>query len=69
LIQLKKVKTLIYCIFCGYWERPTKKDAGSLMEELKTDEEFGLTDIAHRLEIYPCPTYLIKEFIKDAENE
>jgi hypothetical protein len=51
--------------FVGYWNKPTKKDAESLREELMVDEEFGLTEIAHRLDILPCPDYLLKEFIND----
>ena len=50
--------------FCGYWNKPSKQDAQSLREELMSDEEFGLTEIAHRLDIVPCPDYLLKEFIK-----
>jgi hypothetical protein len=37
--------------FCGYWERPTQKDADSLREELKNDPEFGLQDIADKVDI------------------
>ena len=51
--------------FVGYWNKPTKKDAESLREELMVDEEFGLTEIAHRLDILPCPDYLLKEFVND----
>jgi len=53
--------------FVGYWNKPTKKDADLLREELMTDEEFGLTDIAHRLDILPAPDYIVKEFIKEIE--
>ena len=49
--------------FCGYWNKPSKKDAEHLKEELLNDEEFGLTEIAHRLEILPAPDYIVKEFI------
>lgn len=56
-------KTILH--FCGYWNEPKKEDAESLLEELKTDEEFGLTDIAHRLVIITCPDELVQEFIKD----
>lgn len=49
--------------FVGYWSKPTLIDAQSLREELMNDEEFGLTEIAHRLEILPAPDYIIKEFI------
>jgi hypothetical protein len=48
--------------FCGYWDEPDEIDAQSLLDELKTDEEFGLTDIADRLVIIPAPEYLVDEF-------
>jgi hypothetical protein len=51
--------------FVGYWNKPTKIDADSLREELMTDEEFGLTEIAHRLDILPAPDYIVQEFIKE----
>lgn len=51
--------------FVGYWEEPTKNDADQLREELMTDEEFGLTEIAHRLDILPAPDYIVEEFMKD----
>jgi hypothetical protein len=51
--------------FCGYWEEPTKNDADSLRDELMTDEEFGLTGIAHRLDILPAPDYIVKGFIDE----
>lgn len=49
--------------FVGYWKEPTKLDAIALREELMTDEEFGLTEIAHRLDILPAPDYIVEEFI------
>lgn len=59
--------------FVGYWEEPTKQDVDLLREELMTDEEFGLTEIAYRLDILPCPDYLFDKFlndiIKNYENE
>ena len=56
--------------FCGYWKEPTKEDADSLREELISDEEFGLTEIAHRLDILPAPDYIIKHYIENiVENE
>ena len=51
--------------FVGYWEEPNKTDADQLREELMTDEEFGLTEIAHRLDILPAPDYIVEEFTKD----
>ena len=55
--------------FCGYWNKPTKVDADSLLEELSTDSEFGLTEIAQRLKIMVAPDWLVAEYIKDIENE
>ena len=51
--------------FVGYWNKPTKKDADSLRQELMTDEEFGLTKIAHRLDILPAPDYIVKQYINE----
>jgi hypothetical protein len=56
--------------FVGYWNEPTKADADSLREELISDGEFGLTEIAHRLDILPAPDYIVKHYIENiAENE
>ena len=56
--------------FCGYWNKPTKVDADNLREELGEDESFGLTEIAHRLDILPAPDYIIEEYVKEIiENE
>jgi hypothetical protein len=56
--------------FVGYWNKPTKADADSLREELISDEEFGLTEIAHRLDILPAPNYIVKHYIENiVENE
>jgi hypothetical protein len=54
--------------FVGYWNKPTLSDAESLREELMTDEEFGLTEIAHRLDILPAPDYIVQEFLKGLEK-
>ena len=54
--------------FVGYWNKPTLRDANLLREELMTDEEFGLTEIAHRLDILPAPDYIVQEYIKDIES-
>ena len=54
--------------FVGYWEKPTKTDADLLREELINDEEFGLTEIAHRLDILPAPDYIVKEFMNGVED-
>ena len=55
--------------FVGYWAKPTKTDADSLRQELMTDEEFGLTEIAHRLDILPAPDYIVQEYIKDITED
>jgi hypothetical protein len=54
--------------FCGYWNEPKKSDADSLREELMNDEEFGLTEIAHRLDILPAPDYIVDEYAKMIEE-
>jgi hypothetical protein len=54
--------------FVGYWKKPTKTDADLLREELINDEEFGLTEIAHRLDILPAPDYIVKEFMNNIED-
>ena len=51
--------------FVGYWSKPTKIDADSLRGELMTDKVFGLTEIAHRLDILPAPDYIVQEYLKD----
>lgn len=55
--------------FVGYWVKPTKEDADDLRKELMTDKEFGLTKIAHRLDILPAPDYIVDEYKKIIENE
>lgn len=50
--------------FVGYWNKPNEQDAASLREELMTDKEFGLTEIAHRLDILPAPDYIVKQYIE-----
>lgn len=51
--------------FVGYWDKPTKQDIDSLREELMKDEEFGLTEIANRLDILYCPEHLLKKYISE----
>lgn len=55
--------------FVGYWSLPTLADVDSLREELMTDEEFGLTHIAHRLDILPAPSYIVEEYRKTMGEE
>jgi hypothetical protein len=56
--------------FCGYWNQPTLVEAEDLKRELAEDPEFGLINIAHRLEIIPAPDDIMEMIIKDiTENE
>lgn len=49
--------------FVGYWEEPTKEDAQHLYEELKTDEEFGLTKIIDNLVILPASEEIVEIYV------
>jgi hypothetical protein len=55
--------------FVGYWKEPTIVDATNLRKELMSNEEFGLTEIAHRLDILPAPDYIVQQFFKEISNE
>jgi len=55
--------------FVGYWEEPQKSDADALREELMTDEEFGLTEIAHCVDILPAPDYIVEEYRKQVYGD
>lgn len=55
--------------FAGYWEKPTKEDAKHLKQELMTDEEFGLTEVANKLAILPAPDYIVEEYLKMMDYE
>lgn len=55
--------------FVGYREKPTKTDADSLRQELINEKEFGLTEIAHRLDILPAPDYIVKEFMDNVVDD
>jgi hypothetical protein len=50
--------------FVGYWDEPTKADVESLMNEIETDEEFGLTELArdNKLEYYPAPEDILEYY-------
>jgi len=47
--------------FCECWNKPSKKDAEHLREELLNDNEFRLTDIVRRLDIIPAPDYIVNK--------
>jgi hypothetical protein len=51
--------------FVGYWEKPTKLDADSLRKELMIDKVFGLTEIAHSLDIVPAPDHIVEKYVKE----
>lgn len=55
--------------FCGYEEKPSKKEVNSLREELKTDKEFGLTEIYERLIILPAPPDIVEKYRKMVEKQ
>ena len=55
--------------FVGYWNEPTIVDATNLRKELMSDEEFGLTEIVHRLDILPAPDYIVQQFFKEISND
>jgi len=55
--------------FVGYWKEPRKSDADALREELMSDEEFGLTEIAHRLDILPAPDYIVEVYKKEVYGD
>jgi hypothetical protein len=57
------MKTILH--FCGYWKQPTLVEAEELRKELSEDTEFGLTEIAHRLEIFPAPEEILGQFLED----
>ena len=40
--------------FVGYWSQPEKEEFDDLKRELSEDDQFGLVDIADRLEYVPC---------------
>lgn len=49
--------------FVGYWKEPTIDDANELREELRNDEEFGLTDIIDTLQILPAPEDIVRHYV------
>lgn len=51
--------------FVGYSSKPTSIDVQKLREELINNKEFGLTEIAHRLNITPASECIVNEFLKN----
>ena len=55
--------------YCAYEKEPTQKDADQLREELRTDEDFGLQDIADIVCIFPATEEVIEHFRKGIEKD
>lgn len=56
------LKTVLH--FCGYIDQPGENELLSLMNELRTNETFGLTEIAHRLDFLAAPDDLVEEYVR-----
>lgn len=52
-----------------YASPPGDIDKTHLLEEIKNDKTFGLTEIAHRLTVVELPDYYVTSMIKDAKEE
>ena len=62
------IKTVLH--FCGYIEQPGENELRSLMNELRTNKTFGLTEIADRLDYLAAPEDLIEMYVQQLiENE
>ena len=49
--------------FVGYWQEPDKEDLEDLKKELAEDDQFGLVDIADRLEFIPVDGDDLRTFV------
>jgi len=69
----KKEEELDILHFCGYESEPGKNEIESLYEELKTDDEFGLIEIADKLVIILAPQDIVDYYknivANNSENE
>ena len=52
--------------FVGYEKKPTDKDFDALFEELRTDKEFGMTDID--FDLIEATPEIVKYIIDDNRN-
>ena len=52
--------------FVGYWDQPTEDDVSDLMNELKTDESFGLTNTD--FDLIPASQEIIDYYCKEIEK-
>lgn len=55
--------------FCGFEENPSQNEIEHLREELRTDEEFGLTEVWERLVIIPAPYDIVEQYRKMINND
>lgn len=60
--------------FVGYWSEPQEEDVASLWDELCNDEDFGLKDQIHEIELYPAPQEVVEHYNSvvdwdDVEND
>ena len=49
----------------GYWHQPDQEDFDDLERELREDDQFGLVDIADRLEYIGCSGDDLREVLSD----
>ena len=61
-LQEGDLKTVLH--FCGYIDQPGENELLSLMNELRTNQTFGLTEIAHRLDFLAAPDDLVEEYVR-----
>jgi hypothetical protein len=54
--------------FVGYWEEPSDDAINNLIEELSTDEEFGLTEMMDKVHVLPAPESVV-EYFRDVYEE
>jgi len=52
-----------------YQEQPKEQDKSSLLQEMKDDKHFGLSEIAHKLSVVELPDYYVQSMIKDIKEE
>jgi len=55
--------------FVGYWAKPKESDIENLIEEIRTDESFGLMDVADDLEYVLAPDDVVEYYNNIAWEE
>ena len=53
--------------FIGLWTKPTPEFIEEMREELKTDPEFGLTEMMHKLAVVEAPIDIVDYFCRNDE--